>query len=628
MTSSNTLKKIITIGAAALLAISGSLTATTPASAAAATTAPVVSSPALVGNTVSATPGVWPSGTATGKWYVCDSFGSSAAATSVPSGCDALYTTRLDTTPFTTTTLTVPSIAYCANICTPFGNSSTAFKVRWIELNGSDISASAAVAIQDGRSLSLQNPTVGATSVTLGVSNGCNFASSSLSGFADFTLLVGGSSRTISSVNTSGGNVVLNFSGALTSGQSISVTYTQATDAVISCGPSAFIRNTTSALTGTVTSGGGGGGGGGMPPSGGTVTTAPTTPVVTAGIASVTQGTWAGAVSLIRSWRLCDTAITASSGSYMASPPQLPPSSNCKYITTNPLNGVVYTSSDLVSTNPLTVPANVNVVTSCVAQQNASSLCTTTSTATAGKFLVWYEFDNGVWTITASVAADGSGSSQSQQQNNQQQNNQQNSSNEPAPTPAIIAPLLPAISAINRPMISLGGQVALSSGDFNGLTSAKIDGKSLDFILGKTGNLTFTVPNGEAGKTADLLLTFTTGTVNLQNAIKYVAPVVVADVPERPVSIVPGSKKLSEATADQVRAAAFANMTNTSVSCVAYATSNTAAAKAAAIASANAVCALATKANPNLTAAPITVVVDKVKARKVGVGIKVYKATK
>jgi hypothetical protein len=288
-------------------------------------------------------------------------------------------------------------------------------------------------------------------------------------------------------------------------------------------------------------------------------------------------------------------------------------------MTINPLNGVVYGSSDLLSANPLTVPANVNVVSNCVAQQNAPSLCTTTSTATAGKFLVWYEFDNGVWTITTSVAADGSGSTQNQQQS---------SSNEPAPTPAIIAPLLPAISAINRPMISLGGQVALSSGDFNGLTSAKIDGKSLDFILGKTGNLTFTVPNGEAGKTADLLLTFTTGTVNLQNAIKYVAPVVVADVPERPVSIVPGSKKLSEATADQVRAAAFANMTNTSVSCVAYATSNTAAAKAAAIASANAVCALATKANPNLTAAPITVVVDKVKARKVGVGIKVYKATK
>ncbi|MEY3846348.1 MAG: putative flagellar system-associated repeat, partial [Actinomycetota bacterium] len=328
MTSSNTLNKIITIGAAALLAISGSLTAATSASAAAATTAPVVSSTALVGNTVSATPAVWASGSATGKWYVCDSFGSAAAATSVPSGCDALYTSRLDTTPFTTTTLTIPSISYCANICTPFGNSSTAFKIRWIEQNGSDISASAAVAIQEGRSLSLQNPTVGGTSVTLGVSNGCNFASSSLSGFADFTLLVGGSARTISSVTTTGGNVVLNFAGALTSGQSISVSYTQATDAVISCGPSAFIRNTTSALTGTVTSGGGGGGGGF---SAGTVTTAPTTPVVNAGIASVTQGTWAGAVSLTRSWRLCDTAITATSGSYMASPPQLPPSSNCKY---------------------------------------------------------------------------------------------------------------------------------------------------------------------------------------------------------------------------------------------------------------------------------------------------------
>jgi hypothetical protein len=553
-----------------------------------------------VGNTVSATPAVWPSGTATGKWYVCDSFGSAAAATSVPSGCDALYTDRLDTTPFTTSTLTIPSISYCANICTPFGNSSTAFKVRWIEVNGSDISASAAVAIQDGRTLSLQNPTVGATSVTLGVSNGCSFASSSLSSFADFTLLVAGSARTISSVSTASSNVVLNFSGALTSGQSISVSYTQSADPVITCGSSAFIRNTTTALSGTVGSGGGGGGGS-TPCAGQTVVTS-------------------YAVS---------SPTLAPGGTYTPIYNGNPAFNNCLLLTTGFasarfLNGTLVgqfyyngTSQGLFISNLSNTYAqlqnwagrtlvNGDVITSKIW---VSPGMTQPSASSSGDFS---------YTITI-TGADGSvsgGPALSAEQ----------ARNVLKPVPAAVQPLVPAFLALNKPMASVGGNVALSTGDFTGLVSAKIANKSIDFILGKTGQITMTVPQGEAGKTADLTLTFNTGSIILQDAIKYVAPVVVANVPVRPVAIKAGAKSISESAADDIRHAALANLKNDTIQCVAYSASNSAAAKAAAKLTAVQACGFAVKANPELKVADVEVIVDKLKARTQGVGIKVYKA--
>jgi hypothetical protein len=602
MTSSNTLKKIISIGAAMLLAVGGSLSSATPASAAAATTAPVVSSPALVGNTVSATPAVWPSGTATGKWYVCDSFGSAAAATSVPSGCDALYTDRLDTTPFTTSTLTIPSISYCANICTPFGNSSTAFKVRWIEVNGSDISASAAVAIQDGRTLSLQNPTVGATSVTLGVSNGCSFASSSLSSFADFTLLVAGSARTISSVSTASSNVVLNFSGALTSGQSISVSYTQSADPVITCGSSAFIRNTTTALSGTVGSGGGGGGGGGSTPCAGQ--------------------------TVVTSYAVSSPTL-APGGTYTNIYNGNPAFNNCLLQTTGFasarfLNGTLVgqfyysgTSQGLFISNLTSTYAqlqnwagrtlvNGDVITSKIW---VSPGMTQPSASSSGDFS---------YTITI-TGADGSASAAPALTPLQARNALK-------PVPAAVQPLVPAFLALNKPMASLGGKVALSAGDFTGLVAAKIANKSIDFILGKTGQITMTVPQGEAGKTADLVLTFNTGSIILQDAIKYVAPVVVAAVPARPVSVSSASKSFSEEAQTEIRQAAFANVKNTAVACVGYAAANTASAREAAVALATKACAIANKANSDLAITGVEVIVDKLKARTQGVGIKVYKA--
>jgi hypothetical protein len=88
-------------------------------------------------------------------------------------------------------------------------------------------------------------------------------------------------------VTTTNSNVVLHFSGAVTSGQSISVSYTQSTDPEISCGPTSFIRNTTSALTGTVSSGGGGGGGSF------TMTTSPSYTLAN-GVATANDGVWSG----------------------------------------------------------------------------------------------------------------------------------------------------------------------------------------------------------------------------------------------------------------------------------------------------------------------------------------------
>jgi hypothetical protein len=194
--------------------------------------------------------------------------------------------------------------------------------------------------------------------------------------------------------------------------------------------------------------------------------------------------------------------------------------------------------------------------------------------------------------------------------------------NQIKPLPTIVQPLVAALPALSKPLIDAGGKVDLKSGDFSGLVSASISGKPLDITLGSTGSLTITVPNGKAGTTADLLLNFKSGTVILQDAIKYVAPVVVANVPVRLVAIKSGAKKLSSAAADSVRLAAFANLANNSIECVAYASS--AATADAAKATAQQACDLAVKANPNLVNVSVSVAIDKIKAATQGVGIKVY----
>jgi len=192
------------------------------------------------------------------------------------------------------------------------------------------------------------------------------------------------------------------------------------------------------------------------------------------------------------------------------------------------------------------------------------------------------------------------------------------------PAPVWQAPLLNAVVGNAKNIGVVGGKLALAGGDFSGLKSVSVAGKNVDFTTDSKGAVSIPVPSGKAG-VADLTMVFTTGTMTILEGIKYVVPTVVASVPERAVSIAAGTKKITEAVADQVRQAAFANMANTSVQCVAYSASNKAAAKAAAKATAKALCALAVKANPSLSITAVNVVVNKTRAAKEAVGIKVYK---
>ena len=84
-----------------------------------------------------------------------------------------------------------------------------------------------------------------------------------------------------------------------------------------------------------------------------------------------------------------------------------------------------------------------------------------------------------------------------------------------------------------------------------------------------------------------------------------------------------GGGKLSATAADEIRHAAFANLKNNSIECVAYAAS--AATADAAKATAQQACDLAVKSNPDLVNTSVVVVIDKIKAATQGVGIRVYK---
>ena len=231
-------------------------------------------------------------------------------------------------------------------------------------------------------------------------------------------------------------------------------------------------------------------------------------------------------------------------------------------------------------------------------------------------FLAWYEFDNGNWAISAAVATDGSSSSQS--------NSSSSNSAPAAPAPVWQAPLVKQVPNLSKSLTTNGGQISLKDDSFTGLKSVTVGGKPVTVTVGSNGAVTIPVPAGQTGS-ADLTLNFDSGTITIINGIKYVAPVDVAAVPVRDISIAAGTSKVNTTVADQVRQAAYANMANTAVQCVAYAANGTAAAKSAALATATQVCDLAIKANPNLQVTAVNVVVNKAKARKAGVGIKVYK---
>jgi hypothetical protein len=191
--------------------------------------------------------------------------------------------------------------------------------------------------------------------------------------------------------------------------------------------------------------------------------------------------------------------------------------------------------------------------------------------------------------------------------------------------PDWFAPLLKAFVDIDKNVGVAGGKLTLTNGNFSGLKTVTVAGVTVLFTLDSKGSVNIPVPAGKVG-TADLALTFDSGTMNIQDAIKYVAPIDVATVPVREISIAAGSAKITEVVAGQIRQAAFANVRNNAVQCVGYATNGSVAAKAAARATAARICSLANRANPSLQVTNVTIVVNKTKARKAGVGIKVYKA--
>jgi hypothetical protein len=191
--------------------------------------------------------------------------------------------------------------------------------------------------------------------------------------------------------------------------------------------------------------------------------------------------------------------------------------------------------------------------------------------------------------------------------------------------PDWFAPLLKAFVDIDKNVGVAGGKLTLTNGNFSGLKTVTVAGVTVLFTLDSKGSVNIPVPAGKVG-TADLALTFDSGTMNIQDAIKYVAPIDVATVPVREISIAAGSAKITEVVAGQIRQAAFSNVRNNAVQCVGYATNGSVAAKAAARATAARICSLANRANPSLQVTNVTIVVNKTKARKAGVGIKVYKA--
>ncbi len=601
MTSSNTFKKLLSIGAAMLLAVGGSLTAASPASAAAATSAPVINGTVFAGVQTSVTPAVWTSGTPSGRWYICPNGGSTAAATSIPSGCEALQISANDTSAYTSTSPIVPSIAYCAISCTSFGNSSLGSYLRYIEQNSTDISASAAVLIREAKPLVLDAPAVGQTFVSLSISGGCTFASPSMPTSSDWSVTVAGTTASISNIATANNKITLSIGSSLTAGQAISVAYQRVNSSLITCGVIAAVPDLGSPLTATVAGGGGGSGSG---------------PTYCAGQTSIT--------------------------SFAASSSTLSPGGSFTQI----YNGIPSLASCSLPVNGFAAARFINGVMIGNFYYSGSSQALTLTTSypftytqlqtQAGRPLVDGDvYTSKIWVnpgntqpsqtsagdFSYTVTITGAGASGATPVLTAEQ-----ARNILKPVPAAVQPLVPGFLALNKPMASLGGKVALSAGDFTGLVSAKIAGKSLDFILGTTGKITMTVPQGEAGKTADLVLTFNTGSIILQDAIKYVAPLEIAKVGVRPISIAAGAKKISDGVADQIRQAAFANAKNDTIQCIAYSASNSSAAIAAAKLTAVQACGVAVKANSDLKVADVVVVVDKLKARTQGVGIKVYKA--
>jgi hypothetical protein len=334
-----------------------------------------------------------------------------------------------------------------------------------------------------------------------------------------------------------------------------------------------------------------------------TQTVAPTITVV-GNSAVVTAGTYSSG-TVMGNWEYCLTAKTA-----VNAPSNNPPSSDC---------GPLFLTSSGSSYSNVAHALTLDLTATYYARAFGSMNSTLSAVSLDGKFVRYQEFNNnGFFTGTVSAVAGGSSNSSSS-------NNSSNSSTTPSvAAPTWQAPIVNQVPNLSKALTTAGGQISLKDDSFTGLKSVTVGGKPVTITVGANGSVTIPVPAGQTGS-ADLTLTFDTGTITIIGGIKYVVPVDVAAVPLRDIAVAAGTTKVTEALVDQVRQAALSNMTNTAVQCVAYATSGSASAMAAAKSVATKVCGLAVKANPTLQVTSVSVVVNKAKARKTAVGIKVYK---
>ena len=580
MTSSNTFKKLVTLGATAILAVGGSFTGSSPAIAADINTATVVSAPQ--GGSTSVT----------------------LSVTGCPVNAFANPTPAPEASDFTVIggagTLAVSSIGLGSYIIINFANPLVAgdnLDISYVKNAASTKQIPCTTAGNVVGSFSGLNTTVASAPPTItGTSGNLNGTVGVALSMPAYTT-TGLTSPVVFSYSVSGG---LPLPGGISfntsTGQFSGAPTSQATNlGVTITATGANSLTATVAFNFTVVTGGGGGSVGG---SSYTMTTSPSYSIAN-GVATANDGVWSGGTPT-RYWLLCDTPRATEN---IGAPPM-----DCApfYLAS--------TGGSYERGTTLTIPTTVW-------QSGSGARTQVTFASKALALFVINGYGNEYLTPTTGGSSVGVSVTPSAQPLSPLQ-----ARNILKPVPAAVQPLVPGFLALNKPMASLGGKVALSAGDFTGLVSAKIAGKSLDFILGNTGKITMTVPQGEAGKTADLHLTFNTGSIILQDAIKYVAPLNIAKVGVRPISIAAGAKKISDGVADQIRQAAFANLKNDTIQCIAYSANNSSAATAAAKLTAVQACAVAVKANPDLKVADVVVVVDKLKARTQGVGIKVYKA--
>jgi hypothetical protein len=616
MTSSITLKKIVSTGAALMLALSGSLVATPAQAAVSLVTAPMVT-PAgnavaidgYVSQTSYATFSGVPNnyagnGPTVTKWLICDSAPNPTYAvdgTDVPVGnnCQDVYTVN---GLFTGTGLSLSMITALGSSSSTVSPSSLVGKyvVRFEMSKNMTDQTIYAWAMSAPKQL-LAAPTMS------GASGNVNGVVGTALAMPAYTTTGFGSSVTFSYTV---GNALPLPSGITfdaTTGQLTGIPTSAASNlsvTVTATGSNGLTKNSVFNLTITSGQSNNQNQNQNQNQSAPTQLVAPTITVV-GNSAVVTAGTYSNG-SVMGNWEYCLTAkaaVTVASMNMMVS--------DC-----GPL---FLTSSGGSNYSNVARTLTLDLSTTYFARPLGTFGNTLLAVDLSGKFVRYQEFVNSSQFMTATVPAAGGSVTSTDSTDVTDVTEDQR------PLPVWASNIVSSIPTLTKALVSTGGSVALTGGDYADLKSVTIGGKAVAFKIETTGNVNIPVPAGEAGKTADIVIVFAGGTMTVQDGIKYVAQVDVAKVAERPIAIAAGAKKITEAIADQIRQAAFANPKNTHIQCVAYAANSSAKAQAAAKLTAVQACGIAAKANPALKISEVSVIVNKAKARQSAVGIKVYK---